>query len=211
MLLQDAQQLDLQHGAHALHLVQKKGSRVGKLKQSHLSTFFGPGKRTVHITEQFAFQKAFRQCRAVDGDKGPVPPVGGVMDGMGKQFLARTALSCDQDGGFGTGHLLGNVLYLPDRGAFSHDVVKDILGLMSFFQQLNPDFILPGFFFCEVPQDGNGTDLLVIAVQGYHIHIDGYPVDPDQPVPDGIAAGLILPKRDIGHRALRTFPCGVCQ
>ena len=113
------------------------------------------------------------------------------MDGMGKQFLARTALSCDQDGGFGTGHLLGNVLYLPDRGAFSHDVVKDILGLMSFFQQLNPDFILPGFFFCEVPQDGNGTDSLLVIGSGYHIHIDGYPVDPDQPVPDGIAAGLI--------------------
>ena len=50
------------------------------LKKSHFPTAPASGKCTVCIAKQFTFQKIFRKCRAVDGDKGSVAPFTGIVD-----------------------------------------------------------------------------------------------------------------------------------
>ena len=93
-LLQGPQQLDLEGGAHALHLVQEQRALVGQLEQAGTAALLGAGKGALVIAEQLAFQQRLGQGGAVDGHKGHIPAGGGVVDGVGEQLLAGAAFSC---------------------------------------------------------------------------------------------------------------------
>jgi len=56
-----------------------------------------PVNDPLHVAEEVALHQAFRNCRAVEGDQGTIPPRTRVVDRSGDQLLARTALAVDAD------------------------------------------------------------------------------------------------------------------
>ena len=62
LLLQDAQQLDLQLGAHAGDFVEEDGAAVGRLETAGL-VVDGPGERSLDVAEQLAFEQALGEGR----------------------------------------------------------------------------------------------------------------------------------------------------
>ena len=53
------------------------------------------GKGAANVAEQFAFQQAFRERRAIDANEGFIFPGAVLVDGVCNQFLARAALPLD--------------------------------------------------------------------------------------------------------------------
>ncbi len=70
-LLYHPKQAALQVKTHLRYLIKEYGTGMGKLKQPHFSVLGSSGEGTPHIAEQLTFQERLRQCRAVDGNKGP--------------------------------------------------------------------------------------------------------------------------------------------
>ena len=70
VLLQHAQQLDLQLGRGGVDFVEKDRAGVGGLEPAG-AIGDGPGERTADVAEQFAFQQAFAQRAAIDADERP--------------------------------------------------------------------------------------------------------------------------------------------
>ena len=93
--LQDPQELDLELGRGAVHLVQKNAPGVRGLEPA------GPvvdraGKRALDVAEQLGFEQALGECSAVDPDIRTGEPRAEVVDGTGDQLLARARFSDDQ-------------------------------------------------------------------------------------------------------------------
>ena len=104
-LLEHPQQLALEGGAHALHLVQEEGAPVGKLKQPRLAPLPGAGEGPLLVAEQLALQQVFRHGGAVDGHEGPAGAGGGVVHRVGEQLLASARLADEEHGQGGETHL----------------------------------------------------------------------------------------------------------
>lgn len=68
-----------------------------QLEEAHFSALGSAGKSTFYIAEQFAFQKVFRECRAVDRHKGMVFAGTGVVDALRKELFSGSGFSVDQD------------------------------------------------------------------------------------------------------------------
>jgi hypothetical protein len=63
------------------------------------------------MPEQFVLDQAFGYCAAVDGNERLIAPGAAVVNGPGRDLLARAGFALDQDGGVG----LGDALDQPDR------------------------------------------------------------------------------------------------
>ena len=68
-----------------------------QLEEAHFSALGSAGKSAFYIAEQFAFQKVFRECRAVDRHKGMVFAGTGVVDALRKELFSGSGFSVDQD------------------------------------------------------------------------------------------------------------------
>jgi hypothetical protein len=115
--LEEAQQLDLRRQRHVADLVEEQRAALGLLDQA-ATRLRRAREGAAHVSEQLAFDEAFGQRRAVDGHEGPVLPAALQVDGAGDEFLARAALSEDQDGALGwrdLGHQLEDALHLRCR------------------------------------------------------------------------------------------------
>src|SRR4029077_12587838 len=87
-LLKDAQQLDLELGAHAADLVEEDGAAVSRLKPARF-VVHGAGEGAFDMTEQLALKQAFAERPAVDSNIGSVGPRTQTMNRPSDQLLAR--------------------------------------------------------------------------------------------------------------------------
>ena len=114
--LQDPQELDLELGRGAVHLVEKNAPGVRSLEPA------GPvvdraGERALDVAEELAFEQALGECSAVDADVRAGEPRAEVVDGTGDQLLARARFSDDQHTCARRGDLPGNSHDLAHRRA----------------------------------------------------------------------------------------------
>ena len=72
-IFQDPQEFSLERERHLAQLIQENGAPVGRLEKPDLPRS-GPGEGAALIAEELAFQKVFRQGRAVDLQKRPRRP-----------------------------------------------------------------------------------------------------------------------------------------
>ena len=99
------------------------------------------------MAEQFAFQKIFRQGRAVDLDEGFVGPGACLVDGPGDQLLAGAGLAQKQGGGPAGRHLVDVVVHILDPFALADDVVLVVAAAQLFLEQqvlLHQNLLLVG-------------------------------------------------------------------
>ena len=80
--LQDAQELHLYGRWHVSNFVEEKRAFIGEFEFSWLAGG-GAGERSFFVAEEFALQKIFRDCRAVDFDKRARCAARFFMDGAG--------------------------------------------------------------------------------------------------------------------------------
>src|SRR5262249_12362286 len=95
LLMEHTQQLRLQGQRHVSDFVKKDRAAVALLELADTAPV-GAGKRTFLVSEQFALQKVFRDCRAVKRQERPIGPGAVLVDGARDQFLSGAALSRDQ-------------------------------------------------------------------------------------------------------------------
>src|SRR5690242_5999995 len=97
LLLQHAEEFGLQLKRDVSDLIQEQRAFVSQVKPSEFSSECsreGP----FFVTEQFAFQQAGRDGRAVHFYKGPATPVAVLMDGSRDQFLSCSRFTEQQHG-----------------------------------------------------------------------------------------------------------------
>src|ERR687891_560273 len=73
------------------------------------------------MAEELAFQELLRQGHTVEGDKGLAPPLTPVVDGPGKELLARAALAQQEHGGFTPRRLLCHLQGFLHLAALAYD------------------------------------------------------------------------------------------
>ena len=106
VLLQHAEQLDLQLGRGGVDLVEEDGAGVGGLEAAG-AVVDGAGERAADVAEQLAFQQVLGQGAAVDADERAAAARAEPVDGLGDQFLAGARLAQQQHRGVRLGHLPG--------------------------------------------------------------------------------------------------------
>ncbi len=144
--LKDAQEFALGGEGHFSDFVQKEGAAVALLEASDALTV-GAGEGTFFMAEEFALEEILRDGGAVDGEEAVTAALAVVMNGAGDEFLARSALAGDHDGGFAA------------RDASDH--FKDLLHRLG----LTDDFILM-LFDGELGLEGTGALLLGVDFEG---------------------------------------------
>ena len=97
LFLQQPQQLCLRARRHVAHFIHEDGSAVGLLEFADAPPV-GAGECPALVAEEFAFQKRFRDGRAVDCQKRGLAAAAVLIDRPGDQFLAGPALAKDQHG-----------------------------------------------------------------------------------------------------------------
>src|SRR5262249_13786187 len=98
LLLKDAQKFRLQFERGIANFVEKNCALVGKFETADFLADRA-GKGAALMTEEFAFEKAGRNCRAINFDKGTLAPRTEVVDGAGDQLFAGAGFAKNQDGG----------------------------------------------------------------------------------------------------------------
>ena len=93
LFLQHAQQLALQRQRHVADLVEKQRAALGHLQLAQAALALGAGEGAGRGAEEFRFEEAFRNRRAVHTDEGFVRAHRGGMNGMGEQFLPRAGFA----------------------------------------------------------------------------------------------------------------------
>src|SRR5208337_5214224 len=89
--------------------------------EAALALLDGPGEGPLLVTEEFRLDESFRQGAAIHLDKGLRPAGALVMDGLGDEFLAYSALPGKQRGAFQGGDLADHLHKLEEgRGPAHH-------------------------------------------------------------------------------------------
>ena len=91
-LFQYTQQFYLHVQRHFANFVKKQRSTIGCFKTS-FSVFNRTGKRALAVAKELAFNQAFRNGSAVDGNERTLGTRAVEVNGAGKQVLTRSALS----------------------------------------------------------------------------------------------------------------------
>ena len=90
------QQTSLHGQRHVADLIEKQRSAIGLLQLALHAFLAGTGKTAAAIAEQFTFNQAFRNRRAVERHKGLVGAQAGQMHRFGEGFFARAGFTIDQ-------------------------------------------------------------------------------------------------------------------
>src|SRR5205823_14814624 len=124
-LLQHAQQLRLQRGAHRPDFVQEEGALV-RLFEASLASAHGAGERAAHMTEQLGFEQRLRNGAAVDRNEAIRAARAVVMNGARGELFSRSRLASDQDGARRRGHGLEQLKQLAHDAAVPDQVLSSI-------------------------------------------------------------------------------------
>jgi hypothetical protein len=95
-VLKNSQQLALEALPHVADLVEKEGSAVRLLEQTALGGV-RPRERPLDVPEQLALEKTLGNRRTVDGNEGLLGARAVVMERSRDHFLARPALTRDEN------------------------------------------------------------------------------------------------------------------
>ena len=98
LIFHDAEKLGLEEGREFADLVEEERAAVGDLEKALLHGL-GVGEGSLFMAEEFGFDEGFGNRRAVDGDEGAVVAGAFVVENLGDEVLAGTALALDEDGG----------------------------------------------------------------------------------------------------------------
>jgi hypothetical protein len=123
---QDPEQLSLQAERQIADFIEKNGSPVGQFELSWFAGFQGSGERSCLVAEEFRFKQLARYGRAIDPDERMIAPGTRLMDGLGEDLLAGTALAREQNGTGECGQALGRILCMAELGALSDDILKGV-------------------------------------------------------------------------------------
>ena len=134
--LEHPQQSDLHGRRNIADLVQEDRAAVGQREPPRLVAF-GVGEGPRFVPEQLALQQRVRQRRTVDGHK-PFPLARRkVVNGAGKQFLARAARSLDEHGAAAGRDLRQDFEQLHHGRASADDVFESVSGLKLLLELLD--------------------------------------------------------------------------
>ena len=129
--MEPPQQGDLDIHRHIPDLVQEDRPAVGQFELARTAVPPGPSETPALIAEQLGLDQALRQCTAVDCDEGPPATGAGVMYGLGKELLARAALSGQENRGVVLGGDLGHAHCLPHGRRDADDVLESEMGFVA--------------------------------------------------------------------------------
>jgi hypothetical protein len=104
VVLQEAEELDLEGRRQLADLVEEEGAAVRRLDAA-AALGVGAGEGALLVAEELALEQRLRDRRAVDGHEGPRGPRGEPVDRAGRDLLARAALAREEDGGIDGRHL----------------------------------------------------------------------------------------------------------
>ena len=121
-LLQDAQELGLQVERHFADLVEQERAAFGLLESSS-AIRDGAGKRSAHVSEEFALQQCLRDGGAIHRDERGRSSVAVGVDGSGDEFLARPALAREQHGDVALRDAADGLVHVLHEGAVADDLV----------------------------------------------------------------------------------------
>src|SRR2546428_5475240 len=122
-VLKHAEQFGLRLEGEFADFVQKKRAAVCQFKPS-LPSLVRAGERPAFVAEEFAFDEALRQRRAVHAHKGLVPSCAPLVNRACQQLLAGTSLPGDQDRGIRRGYSLRQPHDFLKRLALSYHDAK---------------------------------------------------------------------------------------
>src|SRR5262245_36898018 len=117
LLLDHAQQLDLERERDVADLVEEQRALVGELEEA-LLVVERPGERAAHVAEELRLEQGLRDRRAVHDDERPLAALAHLVDRPGHDLLARPALPGHQDVRAAVGdlrHELEHALHRPAR------------------------------------------------------------------------------------------------
>lgn len=127
-ILQDTQQLALQHVWQLADFIQKQRPALGIHEQT-LTGSSRPRKRSLQMAEQFAFDHIRRDRAAIDGNEKLVGTTGQRMQRSGGDLLAGARLARKQDGCRQRRHPRDRLAYFLDCGRVTEQLVtqKDLM------------------------------------------------------------------------------------
>ena len=108
--------------------VQKQRAAVGQLEFALVAAAPGPRERPFFMAEQFAGDQIPGNGAAVDGDIGAVFPVALIVNGLGENIFAGSALSQKQNIGAASGNHSGLLHRHQEKGVLSLNVLKAEIG-----------------------------------------------------------------------------------
>ena len=129
---QHPQQLDLHIIGHIAQLIQEQRAFACQLQLSDVPFLPGAREGPAFITKKLCLHKIFGDRGAVDADKGMTADETGIVDGLGEQLLAGTALPLEQDRGIAWSDGLGQCFEAQDLTALGDDVGEMIMGRIHF-------------------------------------------------------------------------------
>ena len=118
LLLQHAQNLDLEAQLHFADFIQKNGAAVSQFKTARPGAD-GVRKGALFVTEKFAFQQFFGDSPAVDGYKRFVGATAVGVQGAHQQLLACSGFAGYKHSAVSGGHLAENSENVGQRGALA--------------------------------------------------------------------------------------------
>ncbi len=92
VLLQHAEQFDLQLGRGRVDFVEKNGAGVGGLEPAR-AVFDRARESSADVAEKLALQQVFGERAAIHADERTAAARAEAVDGLGDQFLARARLA----------------------------------------------------------------------------------------------------------------------
>ena len=116
--------MDLQVQGHLADFVEEDGAAVGHLEFADTAAPLGTGEGTVRIAKELAGHQFLRDSAAVDGHIGAVSSAAGIVDGLGQDILAGTALPQEQYRCITAGCRLGHGDAFSERWTFADDIIE---------------------------------------------------------------------------------------
>ncbi len=157
-LLENAEKLGLELGGEFADFVEEDGAAGGHFEFAGLAVD-GSGKGTFFVAEEFAFEEAFAEDGAVEGEEGAFGTIAGAMDGLGDDLFAGTAFAEDEDGGFGGGGAKGEVKDAEPVGALADDAGEALAEHGVFgFEGVEMELAFEG----DGGEGGEGTEGIVV-------------------------------------------------
>ncbi len=120
--LKHAKKFGLQNRRQFSNLIEEQAATLGDFDHALLLRN-GAGERAFFMAKQLAFQKSFRDSRAIQSHEWMAFAIAVVVSRASGEFFARSAFAADQHGGIAGSHALNELVNVAHAGAASHHVV----------------------------------------------------------------------------------------
>jgi len=157
--MEDAEELGLELGGEFADFVEEDGSAGCHFEFAGLAVDRA-GESSFFVAEEFAFEEAFAEDGAVEGEEGPFRPFAGAMDGLSDNLLAGAAFAEDEDRGFGRRGTEGEIENAEPVGALADDAGEAFAENGVFgFEGVEVELAFEG----DGGEGGEGTEAVVVG------------------------------------------------